>query len=120
MNDFRLLVFATLGLVATFCGIPVAQAQTAGTGALTITATDPGGGVIPGASVTIANPATGQTRSEVTDASGSYTFTLLFPGNYDVKISASGFKVVEVPSVAVNVTETHVLNQAMSVGTCRR
>jgi len=64
------------------------SAQTAGTGALTVTVTDPSGAAIPGAAVKVSNPATGLTRSEVTAANGSYTFTLLPPGNYSVSIAA--------------------------------
>ena len=91
------------------------QAQTGGTGALTITVTDPTGAVIVGASVKVANAA-GLTRSETTGTNGSYTFTLLPPGNYTVSISAPGFSSIDVPSVTVNVTETHVLNQQLTVG----
>lgn len=92
-------------------------AQTAGTGALTVAVSDPTGAAIPGAAVRISNAATGVTRSEITGSNGSYTFTLLPPGNYSVNISAPGFASTDVPSVAVNVTETHVLNQQLSVGT---
>jgi hypothetical protein len=93
-----------------------ALAQTAGTGALTGTVTDPSGAVISGATVTITNLGTGQSRTTTTDSSGSYKFSLLPPGNYSVQLSAPGFKTSEVPSVAVNVTETPVLNRGLEVG----
>ncbi|MGC2331389.1 MAG: carboxypeptidase-like regulatory domain-containing protein, partial [Candidatus Acidiferrales bacterium] len=51
-------------------------AQTAGTGALTVTVTDPSGAVISGASVTVTN-LEGLSRSTTTGADGSCTFTLL-------------------------------------------
>jgi len=41
---------------------------------------------------------------------------LLPPGTYSVKFESSGFNATEVPSVTVNVTETAVLNQALTVG----
>ncbi len=91
-------------------------AQTAETGALTGTVTDPSGAVIGGAAVTITSTDTGQTRTTTTDANGSYKFSLLTPGTYSVKFSAAGFKTAEVPSVTVNVTETPVLNRALEVG----
>ncbi|HWE53034.1 MAG TPA: carboxypeptidase-like regulatory domain-containing protein [Bryobacteraceae bacterium] len=116
MKNLRAAKWASFGFAAALLLTPSALPQTAGTGALTVTATDPGGGVIPGASVTLTNPATGQTRSETTSTNGSYTFTLLPPGNYNVKITAKGFNTVDVPAVAVNVTETHVLNQTLAVG----
>jgi hypothetical protein len=90
-------------------------AQTSGTGALTVTVTDPSGAVIAGSTVTLTNGAT-VTRKQTTDANGSYTFGLLPPGDYKVSISAPGFKTAEVPSVKVNVSETGVLSQPLQVG----
>ena len=84
-------------------------AQTSTTGALTVAVKDPSGAVVPGAAATVTNGA-GLTRSEKTGADGSFTFTLLPPGNYQVTISASGFKTVAIPSAEVDVSETHVLN----------
>ncbi len=70
------------------------------------TVTDPSGGIIAGATVTATSLATGQSRTTTTDASGAYKFSLLPPGNYGVKFSASGFKTAEVPSITVDITET--------------
>ncbi|HEX6897700.1 MAG TPA: carboxypeptidase-like regulatory domain-containing protein [Bryobacteraceae bacterium] len=65
------------------CGI--ASAQTAGTGALTITTIDPSGAVIVGANITLTNGAA-VTRKQTTGADGSYTFGLLPPGTYHVAL----------------------------------
>lgn len=113
------LGFACLVLtcfVALFVSVPSARAQSASTGAIEGTVTDPSGGVISGATVTATNVATGQSRSATTDGNGSYRFSLLPPGNYDVKFSAPGFQTAEVPSVTVNVTETPVLNRRLEIG----
>jgi Carboxypeptidase regulatory-like domain/TonB-dependent Receptor Plug Domain len=91
-------------------------AQSSATGALTGTVTDPSGAVIVGATVTATNTGTGQTRTVTSDATGAYRFSLLPPGNYDVKFSAKGFKTTEVPSITVNVTETPMLNHTLEVG----
>jgi hypothetical protein len=93
-----------------------AAAQSASTGALSGTVTDPSGGTIAGATITATNLATGQSRTVTTDTSGVYKVSLLPPGNYSVRFSASGFKTIEVPSVTVNVTETHLLDHALEVG----
>jgi hypothetical protein len=103
-------------LLALLICVSPALAQTASTGALTGTVTDPSGAVVSGATVTATNLATGQSRQTATDANGLYKFSLLPPGNYRVKFSASGFKTVEVPSIAVNVTETPVLNHSLEIG----
>lgn len=103
-------------LIVTCClfALP-GWAQTGGTGALTVTLTDPSDALVLGATVTVSNSA-GLSRSLVTTASGSCTFTLLPVGNYKVVISAPGFTTIEVPVVAVNVTETRLMTQKLEVG----
>src|SRR5690348_5988016 len=95
---------------------PMLLAQTAGTGALTGTISDPSGGVVPNATVTITSIDTGQSRSATTGADGVYKFSLLPPGSYRVRIEATGFKPVAIPSVTVTVTETGVLDRRMELG----
>ena len=104
-----------LSLLLLLCA-SIAPAQTSTTGALTGTVTDPSAAVIAGAAVTATNIGTGQERTTTTDAGGTYKFSLLPPGNYRVRFSASGFKTAEVASVTINVTETPVLNRALEVG----
>jgi hypothetical protein len=109
-------LFAILVLVGGWILSPTANAQSGGTGALTVTVSDSSGGMIAGANVTISNGAA-VTRSQTTAANGSYTFTLLPPGIYKVSIAAAGFQAITVPGVTVDVTETEVLNQSLQVGT---
>jgi len=109
-NVFLLLFFVSLLSFQSLI------AQTPGTGALTGTVKDPSGAVIPNTTVTLTSADTGQARTTMTGADGVYHFNLLPPGNYRVKIDASGFKPVEVPSVNVAVTETAVLDRNLDVG----
>ena len=102
--------------MVVFAFAPTSLAQTASTGALTGTVTDPSGGVVVGAAVTATNNGTGQSRTSTTDSSGTYKFSLLNPGSYSIKFSANGFKTSTVPSVTVSVTETPVLDQKLEVG----
>jgi Carboxypeptidase regulatory-like domain len=106
-----LLLFAITLLSFQWLG-----AQSAGTGALTGTIKDPSGAVVPNATVTLTSLDTGQARTDMTGADGTYRFSLLPPGNYRVKIEASGFKPLEVPSVTVAVTETAELDRNLEVG----
>ncbi|MDE3109955.1 MAG: carboxypeptidase regulatory-like domain-containing protein, partial [Acidobacteriota bacterium] len=92
------------------------MAQSATTGALTGTVSDPSGGVITNATVTATNLGTGQARTATTNANGSYILSLLPPGNYSVSFSASGFTTAQVPSVTIDVTATSVLNHTLAVG----
>lgn len=109
-NVSLLLLFTSLLSITSL------MAQTPGTGALTGTVKDPSGAVIPNATVTLVSIDTGQARTTMTGGDGVYHFNLLPPGNYRVKIEASGFKPVEVPSVTVAVTETAVLDRNLDVG----
>ena len=109
-NVSLLLVLASLFSLTSL------SAQTPGTGALTGTVKDPSGAVIPNATVTLTSVDTGQARTTMTGGDGVYRFSLLAPGNYRVKMEASGFKPLEVPSVTVAVTETAVLDRNLDVG----
>jgi Carboxypeptidase regulatory-like domain/TonB-dependent Receptor Plug Domain len=109
-NASLLLFFASL------LSFQPLMAQTPGTGALTGTVKDPSGAVIPNATVTLTSVDTGQTRTGMTGGDGVYHFNLLPPGNYRVRIEASGFKPIDVPSVTVAVTETAVLDRSLDVG----
>ncbi len=111
---FVFSLFFCLALLLA-CTSP-ARAQSATTGGLTGVVTDPSGGVISGATVTLTNNGTGAIRTATTDASGNYKFSLIPPGAYSLKFEAPGFKTSTVPSVTVNVTETPVLNEKLEIG----
>src|SRR5215469_15886222 len=57
--------------------------------------------VVPGAVVVVTQVQTQLTRRTVTDTGGRYTFATLTPGDYDVKITASGFKTFAKTNVPV-------------------
>src|SRR5258708_23611148 len=91
-------------------------AQTAATGALKGTVTDPSGRVISGASVKVTSLATGQPRTVITQNNGGYLVPYLEPGTYELEVSAKGFKPVVVEKVEVQVTETVPLDMRLQVG----
>ena len=99
-----------------FVTAPSVMAQSASTGALTGRITDPSGAAVAGATVTATNAGTAQMRTAMTGADGTYTFSLLPPGNYRVKIEATGFETVDIPSITVLVTETAALDRVLAVG----
>jgi hypothetical protein len=116
MKSIRVFCFLLFAAALLLTSAQFALAQT-GNGGLTGTVTDPSGGVISGATVTVTSLGTGQSRTTTTDSNGSYTFGLLNAGDYKVTFSANGFKTVEVPSVTVHVRETAELNHSLEVGT---
>jgi hypothetical protein len=113
---FRWEIAVLLNCLLILGMAPSLSAQTAGSGALTGTATDASGAVIPNATVTATSVDTGQARTAITASDGAYTITLLPPGKYRVRFEANGFKPVEVPSATINVTETAVLDRKLDVG----
>src|SRR5262249_28910053 len=52
---------------------------------------DQNGAVLPGATVTVTNTATGTARDTITNAEGLYSVPALNPGNYNVKAELAGF-----------------------------
>ena len=66
-----------------------AQADTAG---LSGRVTDPSGGVIVGAAVTLTNSATGTSNQMKTNEAGVYSFSALRPGPYRLTVRAAGFQ----------------------------
>jgi hypothetical protein len=67
--------------------------------ALTGTATDRTGAVVPGVVVTITNKATERVQTATTGADGIYIARRLEPGRYSVKFQAVGFSILMVPDV---------------------
>jgi len=116
MKFRNLLCLLWVMVFALFAVAPSSMAQSAGTGALTGTLTDPAGGTVPNATVTLTHTETNQVRTATTGTDGSYRFTLIPPGTYRVRFSASGFKTAEVSSFNVSVTETPVLDRTLEIG----
>jgi hypothetical protein len=108
------LVFALIALLLS--SAPVLLAQSAGTGAITGTVTDPSGAAVPNVTVTVTNLETNQSRTVTTGPDGVYRITLLPPGNYKARFSANGFKTSEIGSVTVTVTETLGLDRTLEIG----
>ena len=88
---FRFCAMALLVVCLTIAMGASVMGQTAGTGALSGTAIDASGAVVPNATITLTSVDTGQVRTTMTGADGTYKFSLLPPGNYRVKFEATGF-----------------------------
>jgi hypothetical protein len=112
----KLLLALLVCASALLLCVPLSHAQTAATGAITGTVTDPSGGAVANTTVTATNKGTNQQREAKTASDGVYKFSFLNPGDYRLKFTAAGFKSSEVESVAVNVTETSSVNQVLQVG----
>ena len=109
-----LAVLFLAGFAVLFLRPSISWAQTAATGAITGTVTDPSGGVVAHVLVTATNKGTSQAHKERTGADGVYKFAMLPPGDYRLKFAATGFKTADIKSVQVNATETVSLNEVQT------
>jgi hypothetical protein len=111
-------LFLSATLVALFLGgLPVkSAAQTAGTGALSGTVTDPSGSSISGAQVKVTSESSGEVRTVATNNIGVFNVPLLLPGAYRVEVIQPGFRTATVPHVQIIVTETNSLTIRLEVG----
>ena len=107
----------TLGvLLAVMIGFSSNAWAQAGTATLTGTVKDAQGSVVPGATVTAAQPATGSTRNTTTNVQGVFTFPGLTPGLYNVKVELTGFKTYVRENVPLQVDSTTQVDALLQVG----
>jgi hypothetical protein len=106
--------YAASLLLIFFCFAIPAFAQTA-TGSARGTVLDPSKAIISGAKVTIANKETGGERATVTNSTGEYQFSSLTPGEYEIKVSANGFK-THLTSLTLQVGESYTGDVVMEIG----
>ena len=96
--------------------VPVPGAAQVAGATLSGTVTDASGAVIPNATLSIRNTATGVETAVSTNADGLFTAPNLLPGSYDVTVSAPGFQTRVQSEVALTVGAQQVLNVTMQVG----
>jgi hypothetical protein len=107
--QFRFLV---VGLFALCAAVAFAQ----DTATLTGTIRDNTGAVIPGASVTLKNTATGIVRQLKTNASGEYVAAAVPPGEYNLSVSVAGFRKYQAAGVILRVAQNARIDVTMQVG----
>jgi len=87
------------------------------TGRIQGTVHDPTGAVVPGATVTIVNQATGYKAEVPTTQAGEYLAPNIPPGRYTVSVTVSGFKSAKIPDVIVIVDSLSTVDFTLEVGT---
>src|SRR5258708_10847360 len=106
-------ILATLSFIV-MAGV-VAHAQVTGA-TLSGTVTDPSGAVVSGAAVSTRNTATAVVRDATTDSAGLYTIRNLVPGDYEVRVTATGFSTAVQSNLSLAVGQQQQLNFSMKVG----
>jgi hypothetical protein len=87
------------------------------TGTMSGTVVDPQGQVVPGATVTVVNEATTDTREAVSDAQGNFLISNLQPGQYTLRIVLQSFRTLERKNIVLSAGERlAVSNLTLEIG----
>jgi len=119
MNSRKLALLAfvlALTVVGTFSLTPPAMAQSATSGAVIGTVSDPSGAVVPKAEVTLVNTATNGTQVQSSNDSGGYTFPNVAPGLYTITVKMGGFRTASLANVVVEVNRSTTAPIKLEVG----
>ena len=107
---------AFLILLVLILGSPAAAFAQGNTAKLSGVVTDPQGGGVKSAKVTVTNKATGAERSAVTDETGHYFFLELPPATYKMSVDAgANFNVLQTDELVVTVGEEAAFNPRLEL-----
>ncbi len=116
MNWKRFAAFTFVVLAVLLLGFQPAWAQaTNATGSIEGVVTDPQGGVLPGAKITVTRTDTGQVISLTSSSAGSFSTGPIVPGNYAVRVEVPSFKTYQT-SVVAQVGQITTANAKLEVG----
>jgi hypothetical protein len=103
-------------LLAAVFGVATGFTQSGPNGSLSGTVTDQTDAVIPGATITLVNTATGATRTTTTDTAGAWKVPALPVGSYRITVEANGFKKGNVPNVEVEAAVPRTVEIKLETG----
>lgn len=109
------IAFSLMAVIALLCGAQL-PAQTAGDGSLQGTVTDTTGAVVPDATITAVNGATGVSTVRTSSSAGFFSIAPLPPGNYSLHVTAKGFQTLVQDNVVVDALQIRALNPVLKVG----
>ncbi|MGI8782353.1 MAG: TonB-dependent receptor domain-containing protein [Acidobacteriota bacterium] len=108
------LKFSTIACATLFLAfLPVWSQSTA---TLQGTVSDPGGDVVPGATVKVVHAATGIERVVLSDDTGAYVVNFLPIGKYSVSVEVAGFKVARFENFLLEIGQSRTLDVKLEVG----
>lgn len=103
----RRSVFVLVLLIAL---APLAAAQSV-SGSISGTVVDQSRQIVPGATVTLLDEATGVTRAAPTNETGAFAFSAVQPARYTVRVEMTGFRTFERQNIVLPA------NESLSIGT---
>ncbi|HKR00739.1 MAG TPA: TonB-dependent receptor [Pyrinomonadaceae bacterium] len=112
----RIFTMSLLALCLALFTMGGAMAQTSTTGSIEGTVTDPQGGAVPNATVTVSGPNLIRPQTATTDDQGRYTVLNLPPGRYSVVVAATaGFAETTKNDIEVNLSRTSSADVQVSI-----
>src|SRR6201984_1155387 len=100
--------------VLALCSLPM-YGQTADTGAIAGSVSDPSGALVATAALVVKSQATQEERDLTTDAEGNFSVPFVTPGKYDLTVRAPGFEPLVLKSVQVQITEVSRLKIQLTI-----
>jgi outer membrane receptor protein involved in Fe transport len=113
----KIFVLSFVWVLAMLLGsaVPALAQGGVGNAQLNGTVTDPSGGSISGAAITLRNPATDVSYNATSNASGYYAIANLQPGTYELKASFQGFANYTQTGLVLAVGQVATVNIAMAL-----
>jgi hypothetical protein len=115
MRKQTFLLLALVGVFFFACASTTFAQVAVGSAQLNGTVTDPSGGAIAGASISVRNTATATTYTATSDARGFYALPILPPGTYELKASYTGFANYTQTGIVLTVGAAVTVNVGMQV-----
>ncbi len=103
------------GLLLLLALAPFALAQV-NTSSIAGVVTDESGSLIPAASISVTQPATGLERKTQSGENGGYVLPQLPPGRYEITATAAGFQTAVVKDLVLAIAQREVVNITLRVG----
>ncbi|HEX4163856.1 MAG TPA: TonB-dependent receptor [Bryobacteraceae bacterium] len=99
-----------------FCGLGAYVFAQTNTSTIAGVITDPSGGIVPDATVTITDAANGQVHTTRSSSSGDYAVPQLPPGRYDIRVEAKGFATAVSSNVTLDIAQRARVDVSLQVG----
>ncbi len=113
MHRVTVWIFVSLGLTMLPEGL---VAQTATTAVLSGVVKDPSSALIPGATVELLEVGTKVLRQQTTGSTGQFFFPSLPPGQYELKVTAPGFRTATIHDLRVEVARSYTQEVTLEIG----
>ena len=101
---FRAVCAWALACALVFAGTVPTEAQTT-SASVSGSIRDAQGGVLPGATVTLTSRTQGNTLTVTSDSEGRFTFAIVRPDTYTLRVTMQGFKTLERTNLVVNAND---------------